>query len=118
MFGGIRGYRDVLASKPTLGVLQGVMDEFYKLVGWDGFELEQHRTRNERAVDVEKRIVRRGTDEADRAAFYMREQDVLLALVESMDLINEENGCGVVQFAADGGLFDGCADLCDVALDA
>ena len=55
-------------------------------------ELENLRARGERAVDEEERIVRGGADQRDRAVLDVRQQNVLLGLVEAVDLVDEEDG--------------------------
>ena len=54
-------------------------------------ELENLRARDQRAVDVEERIVRRRADEAHRAALHIRQQHILLRLVEAVDFVDEQD---------------------------
>ena len=54
-------------------------------------ELENLRARDERAVDVEERIVSRRADQPQISAFDIGQQDVLLRFVEVMNLIDEED---------------------------
>ena len=54
-------------------------------------QLENLRARDERAVDVEKRIVSRRADQAQISALHIGQQHVLLRLVEVMNLIHEQD---------------------------
>ena len=52
---------------------------------------EHAHARQQRAVDLERRILRRRADQRDRARFDVRQKRVLLRLVEAMDLVGEQN---------------------------
>ena len=49
------------------------------------------RPREQRRDDFEGRILRRGADQDDVAAFHIRQEGVLLCLIESVNLVHEEN---------------------------
>ena len=53
-------------------------------------ELEHPATTDQRAVDREERILRRCTNENHDAVLDVRQQDVLLGLVEAVDLVDEQ----------------------------
>ena len=55
--------------------------------------LEPHHlaARQERGVDLERRVLRGRADERDRARLDVRQERVLLRLVEAMDLVEEEH---------------------------
>ena len=61
---------------------------------------------NERGVDVEVRVVSGRSDEPHRASLDVRQEDVLLCFVETMDLVDEENGRLVTQLPPLLGLAD------------
>ncbi len=84
----------------------------------DRLELEDLRAGDERRVDVEIRVVRRRTDEADHPALDVREKHVLLRLVETVDLVDEQDGGLATQVAPGAGLVDLRADLRHVGLHA
>ena len=54
-------------------------------------QLKHLRARNQRAVDVEKRVVRRRADQPDHPALHIRQKHVLLRLVEAVDLVHEKD---------------------------
>ena len=55
------------------------------------FQAKNLRARNERAVDVEKRIVGRRADQPQISALHVGQQNVLLRFVEVMDLIDKHD---------------------------
>ena len=56
-----------------------------------GFEPEDPQARQERGVDLEVGVLGRGADEGHDAVLDVRQQGILLGLVEAMDLIDEED---------------------------
>ena len=64
-------------------------------------ELENLRARDERAVDVKKRIVGRRADQAQISALHVGQQNVLLRFVEVMDLIDEQDRLSARRCGAD-----------------
>src|SRR3712207_9400271 len=52
---------------------------------------EDAHAREERPVDLERRVLGRRADERDRARLHVREESVLLRLVQPMDLVGEED---------------------------
>ena len=74
---------DVVVPQPAFPVGNRTPQQFFDLLRRQRLELENLRARNERGVDVEKRIVRGGADEPDRATFDIGQQHVLLGLVET-----------------------------------
>ena len=57
----------------------------------EGLELEDARAADQRLVDLEVRVFRRGADQDDRAVLDPRQQRVLLRLVEAVHLVDEED---------------------------
>src|SRR5436190_14084640 len=53
---------------------------------------EHAHAREQRPVDLERRILRRGSDERDGPALDVGQKRVLLRLVEAMNLVGEEDG--------------------------
>ena len=56
-------------------------------------ETAQHqnlRPRQQRTVQFERRILRRGADQDHRSVFHHRKKTVLLAAVEAVDFVDEE----------------------------
>src|SRR5581483_3320755 len=83
---------DFHVAEPAFLIGQRALQEVVKLRFRKRAQLEDLRAGNERGIDEEKGIVSGGTDKADHAAFHVREQNVLLSLVEAMDFIDEKNG--------------------------
>ena len=54
-------------------------------------EHEDAAARQKSAVDLERRVLRRRTDEDDASLFHERQESVLLCLVEAMNLVDEED---------------------------
>ena len=79
-------------------------------------QLEDERAGRERRVDEHGRGVRRGADEDDGAVLDVRQEDVLLSLVEAVYLVDEEYSAHAAQLGARP-LAD-LADLGDVGDDA
>jgi len=67
--------------------------------------------REERRVDVEARVVRGRTDEADRAFLDVGQEQVLLGFVEPMELVDEENRGGLGAAARGGEDFTQLGDV-------
>src|SRR5207248_8507726 len=80
-----------VVSKAALFVGQRPIDQLFELINAERFELKNLRPRNERAVDVEKRIVSRRADQSQVSAFDIRQKNVLLRFIEMMDLVDEQN---------------------------
>ena len=59
-------------------------------------QLDDARTRDERGVHFEIRIFGSGADQDDRAVFHRVQQRVLLAAVEAVDLVDEQDGAHAV----------------------
>ena len=70
-------------------------------------------TRQQRIVQFERGILGGSTDEDQRAVFHVGQERVLLALVEAMHLVDEENGATAVLSRVLLGHFDGLANLLD-----
>ena len=78
-------------------------------------EPEHAAAREERGVDGKRRVFGGGADEGDRALLDVRQECVLLRLVEAMNLVDEEDGaCAFVGAGALGFVEDG-AQLGDAA---
>src|SRR5438105_13486873 len=81
----------IVIAEAAFLVGQRTVDQCFQVFDGERFELENLRPRNERAVDVEKRIVRRRADESEVSAFDVGQENVLLRFVEMMDLVDEQN---------------------------
>ncbi len=79
-------------SQPALRVRQGTLQQGGQLFLRHGFQRENLGAGQQGGVDRKVGVLRRRADEPDRSLFQMGEQDVLLRLVESVQLIHEEDG--------------------------
>ncbi len=115
--GGVRGdgFEDafvggqVEGSQAPFGVGEGTVEEGDDLWLLEGAEGVDAAAGEERGVDLEAGVLGGGANEADAAALDVGEEGVLLGLVETMDLVDEEDGAG----AKVGGLFGFDHDLLD-----
>ena len=56
-----------------------------------GSSVKTRERREQRRVHLERRVLRRRADQRDRAVLDVRQDDVLLRLVEAVDLVDEED---------------------------
>ena len=89
--------RSERAGQTTLGVGEGPPDDRRDVVVGQRLESPDAHPRQERGVDLEVRVLRRCADERDRSVLDVREQRVLLGLVEPMDLVEEQDRSLLVQ---------------------
>ena len=78
-------------AEAALLVRQRRAAESHEVRRRERLELKDLGARDQRAVDVEERIVRRRADEPHRAALDIRQQHVLLRFVPAMDFVDEED---------------------------
>ena len=71
------------------------MEQLLDVVRRQRLQHEHPGAREQRADDLEARILGGGADQGDRAVLGRRQQAVLLGLVEPMDLVDEEDGLRV-----------------------
>jgi hypothetical protein len=83
----------------SLLVGNGPCYQLEEIVDRERLKLEDLRTRNQRAVDIEEWIVRCCADETQQPALNIGQQHVLLGFVETMNFVDEENGLlsGILQ---------------------
>ena len=84
--------RDVLRAEAAFAIVERAPHERLDLVVAERVQHEHARAREQRRVDFERRILGRRADQRDRAVFDVRQDRVLLAFVEAMDLVDEEHG--------------------------
>ncbi len=114
----LRVHRRARAAETALRIGERAFHHADHVLHRHRFELENLRTRNERRVDVEIRVVRRRPDEPNNSALDVRQQHVLLRLVETVDLVDEQDRRFPAQLAPGARLVDLRADLRDVRLHA
>src|SRR5262245_63992135 len=79
-------------AQAALFVRQGALDDGLDLLPAERLEGEDLAAAEERRVDREEWVLRRGTDQDNPAFLNIRQQDILLCPVEAMNLVHEENG--------------------------
>src|ERR1700746_134669 len=111
-------YLHVVISKSAIFVGQCTIDQHFELFDIERFKSKNLRTRHERAVYVEERIVSSRPDEAESPCLNVGQENVLLCLVKMMNLVDEQNRLlpGGSESIRSGG--DNTAHLSDIALHA
>ena len=79
-------------GQPAFGIGQRAVDDRAERIGIKRLEAIHPHARQERRVDLVVRVLGRGADEGDRPVLDVRQQRVLLALVEPMQLVDEGDG--------------------------
>jgi hypothetical protein len=95
---------------------QAARDDALELFRRERFEHHYPATRQQGANDFERRVLGGGANENDGAAFDVRQEGVLLGLVEAVNFVHEEQG-GPTGALALGGAFDYLFDLGQAARD-
>ena len=85
----------VLARK-AIRACQGVTADGGDVLVGEAVELDHARARQKRLVHLEERVLRGGTHKHDDAVLHGVEQGVLLAAVEAVDLVDEQDGAPAV----------------------
>src|SRR5438309_3793163 len=78
-------------AETALPITQRALQQAVEILLAQRTQLENLRAGHQRRVDEEKWIMRRRSDQPHRAAFDIRQQNILLRLVEAMNLIDEKN---------------------------
>ena len=76
-------------------------------------EAEDRASAEQRAVDGEERIVRRGADQDDPPFLHVGQQNVLLRAVEVVDLVDEQDGARPAGLQFGAGALDDLAQILD-----
>ena len=83
---------DFQVSQAAFAVGQRPPQQLQHLLLPQRLQLKNLRARHQRRVDKEKWVVRRRPDQPHHPAFHVRQQHILLRLVEAVDFVNEKNG--------------------------
>src|SRR5581483_1975752 len=94
---------DLHVAESALGIGQRALQKFEEVILGERAQLENLRARDQRGIDEEKGIVRGGADQTNHAALHVRQEDVLLRLVEAVDFVDEKNGGLALVFETVGG---------------
>ena len=84
--------RPELAREAPLGVIDRPSHDPADVVVGERLQAPHAQPRQERGVDLEVRVLRRRADERDGAVLDVRQERVLLRLVEAVDLVDEQHG--------------------------
>jgi hypothetical protein len=87
----------MLPAEAMFDVGEGSVNEFGEIVFGESLEGEHPGTGQQRRVHLEIGIFGGCANKGDRAVLNVREQGILLGLVEPMDLVDEENGLTTVE---------------------
>ena len=70
---------------------QRSIEELTELFGLERFQYVDRRAREQRADDLERRVLGGGADERQQAPLHERQESILLRLVEAMHFVDEED---------------------------
>ncbi len=108
----IRG--DIVRAKAPFNVVKGPVEELKQVIVREGLQLENLRAGNQGRIDVKVRVVSGGANEANRTLFEMWQEHVLLGLVESVNLINEQKSALIPELGVGAGLLYFSSNVSDV----
>jgi len=90
---------DQQAAVAAFNVHERAVDQVAHVIVGQRSELKDARSANQRADDLEVGVLRRRADQDDRAVFDVRQQRVLLRLVEAVNLVDQQDGALVIIFS-------------------
>ena len=110
-----RAHRAAPASTVTPGIaaVDRAVEQLRRGLGRQRLQHIDRRARQQRAVDLERRVLGRRADERQQAALDERQERVLLRLVEAMHFVDEQDRCAAGLLARELGARDGVADVLD-----
>src|SRR5690606_12377526 len=82
---------DPLLPVSSLLIAKRVLDDLLEVMRAERLEHENARTADERLVDLEVGVLGRRSDKDERAVLHVRQEGILLRLVEAMDLVDEKD---------------------------
>ena len=104
-------------AKPALGVFERTAQQLDDVRHIERAQHVDASARQQRADDFEGRILGGRADERQRAVFDVRQEGVLLRLVEAMHFVEEQHGAAPAFGAHGARTFDGFADVLDAGHD-
>ena len=90
---------------------QRARDQVFQILGRQRFENDEAAAREQGRVDFERRVLGGRAHEHDRPALDVRQERVLLRLVEAVDLVDEKDGAAILELAAVAGASDDLSHL-------
>jgi len=100
-------------SEAALGVRQRTNDDRVQVVVGQWAQLHDPRPADQRGVDLEEGVLRRGSDEHHEAVLDRVQERVLLGLREPVDLVDEQGRPAPVELQAVARLLDRLSDVGD-----
>ena len=85
------GERDAERTHPALCIDDGELEEHADLIGLERLETKKEAPRDQRADEAVVRVLGGGADQGDRPVFDRRQEDLLLRLVPTVDLVDEQD---------------------------
>ena len=107
----------LLGAEAPFRVLQGSLDDAIQFPLGEGVEPKDLDPGEQGSDDLEGRIFRGGADEGDHPFLDVGEKGILLRLVESMNLVDEEDGPPPFPLLKPRRVFDHLFDLLDADRD-
>ena len=83
---------DILSAVAARFVVHRLSENLFDILSRQRFEQINARTGKQRRVQLKRRVFGGRPNEEDRAVFNMRQEGILLALVEAMDFVDKKNG--------------------------
>ena len=96
--GRLRPQRELQLAQAPLPVRQRPLQQRFDLLGPEGLEHEDLGAGEQRADDLERRVLRRGPDEDHGALLDVGQEHGLLGLVEAVELVDEDEVAPLVRF--------------------
>ena len=85
-----------IVPRPRSSSRQGPLQQLHDLVFGERLQHIDSSAREQRGVDFERRILGGGADQADVAFFHVGQKGILLGFVETVNLIDEDDGARAV----------------------
>ena len=101
------------AAEAALGIGAGPLDDRPQVVGAERLQHQHRGARQQRRDDLERRVLGGGPDQDDRAVLDVRQEGILLGLVEAVDLVDEQDRAAPVLLADAPRLLDDHAQFLD-----
>ena len=108
---------EVARAEPPRDVVEGALDDPRDRLRRERLEDDDLAAGQERAVQLERRVLGRGADEDDVPGFDVREEDVLLGAVEPVDLVEKQDRALALTGAQTPRLLEDLAHLLDARRD-
>jgi len=102
---------EMIAPQTFVRIIQGAEEDGLQVFPFKGMEDKDPATGKQRGRDVKRGIFGGGANEGEKAGFHMGKEGILLAFVETMDLIDKKNSSPVFCLQKFLGLFHDLPDF-------